>query len=65
MEISSIASLSTDMAMSKVQMEAEVAMFKKAMEIESMSAEFLIEALPEIPALPANPNIGRIINTTA
>lgn len=60
--VSGIASLSTEMATEKTQAAVEVAVLKKSMDLQADTAAMLIDA---IPALPANPNIGRNVNTTA
>jgi hypothetical protein len=50
------------MANERTAVAVEVAMLKKSMDLQEMSVALLLEA---IPALPANPNIGRNVNTTA
>lgn len=62
MDVSAITSLSTAMANERTEVALGVAVLKKSMDLQSTAAEALIEA---IPPLPANPNIGRNINTTA
>ena len=62
MDVSSIASLSTAMANERTQVAVNVAVLKQSIELQETAAQLLIEA---IPPLPANPNIGRNINTTA
>lgn len=62
MDVSSIASLSTAMATEKTGVAVETAVFKQAIDQQEMAAALLLEA---IPPLPANPNIGRNINTSA
>lgn len=62
MDVSSIASWSTQMANEKTAAAVEVAVFKKALDLQEMSVALLLDA---VPALPANPNIGRNVNTTA
>ena len=62
LSVSGIASLSTEMATEKTMAAVEVAVLKKGMDLQADTATALLEA---IPALPANPNIGRNVNTTA
>lgn len=62
MDVSSIASWSTQMANEKTAVAVEVAMLKKSMDLQEMSVALLLDA---VPALPSNPNIGRNVNTTA
>ncbi|EJN06916.1 YjfB family protein [Herbaspirillum sp. YR522] len=63
MEVSQIAALATDMAAAKTADAVNVTMLKKALDIQSSTMQGLLSALP--PTLPANPNIGRNVNTTA
>lgn len=65
MEVSSVSSFPVAMATSKTSGGVQVSMLKKAIDMESAIAETLIDATAKTPPLPANPNIGRIINTTA
>ena len=60
--VSGIASLSTEMATERTAAAVDVAVLKKSMDLQADTAAMLIDA---IPALPANPNIGRNVNTTA
>ena len=62
MDVSQIASLATDMATAKTADAVNVTMLKKVLDIQASTMEGLLSALP---ALPANPNIGRNVNTTA
>ncbi|MCM1129135.1 MAG: YjfB family protein [Oxalobacter formigenes] len=62
MSVSGIASLSTEMATERTREAVDVAVLKKSMDLQADTAMALIEAMP---ALPANPNIGRNVNTTA
>lgn len=62
MDVSAIASLSTDLANAKAGDALGVTVLKKALDSQATLAAGLIQALP---ALPANPNIGRNVNTTA
>jgi len=63
MDVSQIAALSTSMAMDKAADEVSVTMLKKALDNQASTMQGLLDALP--PTLPANPNIGRNVNTTA
>ena len=62
MDVSQIASLATNLAQQKNADAVNVAVLKKALDSQAAAAVGLLQALP---ALPANPNIGRNINTTA
>jgi len=62
MDVSGIASWSTQMANEKTAVAVEVAMLKKAFDLQEIGLTLLLEA---VPALPANPNVGRNVNTTA
>lgn len=62
MDISAIASAATSLATARDSDALNVAMLKKALDAQKTMAAGLLEALP---AVPANPNIGRNINTTA
>ncbi|MDL2283984.1 YjfB family protein [Oxalobacter sp. OttesenSCG-928-P03] len=62
MDVSSIARLSTDMANERTSVAVGTAVLKQAIDLQEMVVTQLLDA---IPALPANPNIGRNINTTA
>ncbi len=63
MDVTQIASLATDMASSQTADQVNVLMLKKALNTQAAAAIGVLQALP--PPLPANPNIGRNINTTA
>ena len=65
MDVSSIVSISTSMAAEKTSVAAHVSVLKKAINLQELATMCLIDAIPTIPTLPANPNIGRNINTTA
>lgn len=62
MDVSQIASLATNLAQQKNSDAINVAVLKKALDTQANAALGLIQAIPQ---LPANPNIGRNINTTA
>ncbi|MCA1326617.1 YjfB family protein [Herbaspirillum sp. alder98] len=63
MDVSQIASLSTSLATAETADAVNITMLKKALDLQSSTMEGLLSALP--PTLPANPNIGRNVNTTA
>lgn len=62
MDVSQIASLATNMASAQTSDQVNVLMLKKALNTQAAAAIGVLQALPP---LPANPNIGRNINTTA
>lgn len=62
MDVSSIASLATSMAAAKNADAVNVKMLRKSLDIQAQTASQLLAAIPQ---LPANPNIGRNVNTTA
>ena len=62
MDVSNIVSLSSSLMNIKTNSTAGVAVLNKALDSQVSAAAGLIQALPQ---LPANPNIGRNINTTA
>ena len=62
MDVNQIASLATSMAAAKTSESVNVLMLKKALDSQASAAVGLLQALPP---LPANPNIGRNVNTTA
>ena len=62
MDVSQIASLATSMAAAQTSDSVNVLMLKKALNSQAAAAVGLLQALPP---LPANPNIGRNVNTTA
>ncbi|MDY7578903.1 YjfB family protein [Herbaspirillum sp. RTI4] len=59
---SAIEKIATKMASDKNTDSIDMKMLKKAMDIQANTGAQLISALPPVPA---NPNIGRNINTTA
>ena len=66
MDVSSIASLATTMAETGVKQEVDVAVLKKALDVQGTSALALIQAVPGVSAsanLP--PHLGQNVNTTA
>jgi hypothetical protein len=60
MDVTSIASLATNLSTAKVDQEIGIAVLKKAMDIESAGAMALINAIPSATNLPAN--LGQNIN---
>ncbi len=62
MDVSGAVSTATSLATAQNSDALNVAMLKKALDMQAVMAASLIEALP---ALPSNPNIGRTINTIA
>ncbi|MBW9332238.1 MULTISPECIES: YjfB family protein [Herbaspirillum] len=62
MDVNQIASLATSMASAQTSDSVNVLMLKKALNSQAAAAVGLLQALPP---LPANPNIGRNVNTTA
>ena len=66
MDVSSIAKLSTSIADTGTKQEVDIAILKRAQQIESSTATQLIDAIkatPTVQNLPAN--LGNTINTTA
>lgn len=65
MDVSNIASLSTGMAQQRNDMDVSIAVFKKAMDVQSSMALALINSIAQTPttALPAH--LGNKIDTTA
>jgi dethiobiotin synthetase len=65
MNVSNIASMASSMAAAKTREEADVAVLKKAMDMQKTNAAALLAALPQ-PAAPNLPaHLGRNVNTTA
>ena len=66
MDISSIASGTTTVAMPETQDAVGITVLKKAMDIQASNAAALLEALPPVVATPnLPPHLGQNINTTA
>ena len=63
MEVKTIAHLASTMASVDTAQAVDLAVAKKAMEVQASSAAAMLEALPPAPQLP--PHLGRTINTTA
>lgn len=62
MDVSQIASLATDLSNMRTNNEASALVMKKALDNQEAVALGILQALPP---LPANPAIGRNVNTTA
>lgn len=62
MDVSQIASLATSLDSLDLNSQVSTQVLKKTLETQQSTAASLLES---IPALPANPAIGRNINTTA
>lgn len=66
MDVTGIAKLATTMAETGTKQEVDIAVLKRAQEIESSTATQLLDAIkgtPTVQNLP--PNLGTRINTTA
>lgn len=63
MDVSSIASLSSDTAAMKVGDAVGISVLKKAIEIQSQGVLQLLQALPQVVSNP--PNLGTQIDTRA
>ncbi|WDZ94434.1 YjfB family protein [Herbaspirillum sp. WKF16] len=62
MDVTQIAAQATSMASARTSDQVNVLMLKKALNTQAAAAIGVLQALPPVPA---NPNIGRNINTTA
>jgi hypothetical protein len=60
MDVTSIASLATNLSAAKTEQQVGIAVLKKAMDVESAGAVALINAIPSAANLPAN--LGQNIN---
>jgi hypothetical protein len=66
MNVTGIANLATSMAETGTKQEVQIAILKKAQQIESSTATQLIDAIKPMPAVQNLPsNLGNRINTTA
>jgi hypothetical protein len=63
MDVIGIARLATSMAETGTNQEIDIAMLKKAQDIQISTATQLLDALPPVQNLPAH--LGNTINTTA
>lgn len=66
MDVSAIASLATDMAQTRTSAEAQVAVLKKAMELQGQGALQLVQAATQVPQAVSNPpHLGNRVDTFA
>jgi hypothetical protein len=66
MDVTGIARLATSMAETGTKQEVDIAILKKAQQIESSTATQLIDAIKAVPTVQnLPPNLGNTINTTA
>ncbi|MEZ5505029.1 MAG: YjfB family protein [Gammaproteobacteria bacterium] len=66
METSTIAGLATDMASTKVQQTAEIAVLKKAIDLQAEGALQLLQAVAPLPTLSTSGGTaGAVINVKA
>ncbi|MBC7453856.1 MAG: YjfB family protein [Massilia sp.] len=66
MDVTSIARLATSMAETGTKQEVDIAILKKAQQIESATATQLIDAIKATPTVQNLPqHLGNTINTTA
>ncbi|MDY7572907.1 YjfB family protein [Actimicrobium sp. CCI2.3] len=66
MNVSSTASLSTNLSTEKTQQAIGIAVLKRALDNDASTASALLDALPAVPTTSNLPsNLGRNINTTA
>lgn len=64
MDVSSIASVATELSQARTADAVSVAVLRKALDIQEQSSLQLIQALP-LPATSNPPNLGNTINTFA
>ncbi len=63
MESSAIASMATEMSQARVQQTAELAVLKKAIDIEAAGALQLVQAIPPMPTVSSTGGVaGQVIN---
>jgi hypothetical protein len=66
MDVSGIAKIATSIAETGTRQEVDVAILKRAQQIESATATQLIDAIKAVPTLQnLPPNLGNNVNTTA
>lgn len=65
MEVTDIAKLATTMASTATSQAVNVAVMKKAMDIQASSAAALLQALPPVSSANLPPHLGQNIDTTA
>jgi hypothetical protein len=64
MDVNSIASASTELSQVRTTDAVDIAVLRKALDIQEQSAMQLIQALPQ-PAASNPPNLGNSVNTFA
>ncbi|AXW88386.1 hypothetical protein AU509_01235 [Lonsdalea britannica] len=62
MDVSQIASLATSLDSQELSSQVSTALLKKTLDNQESTAASLLNSIPQ---LPANPAVGRNINTTA
>ncbi|WP_192457464.1 YjfB family protein [Musicola keenii] len=62
MDVSQLESLSSSLSSMQLSSQVGTAVLKKALDTQEATASSLIQSIPQ---LPANPAIGRNVNTTA
>ncbi len=63
MDVSSVAAAASSAQMAKTASDVSIKILSKTLDIQSESAMALIEAIPELSALPSNPpNLGNSID---
>lgn len=66
MDVAGIAKLSASIAETGTREDVQMAVLKRAQQIEGATATQLIDALKSVPTVPnLPPNLGNTINTTA
>ncbi|HEU4373227.1 MAG TPA: YjfB family protein [Telluria sp.] len=66
MDVTGIAKLATSIAETGTKQEADIAIFKKAQDIDTSTATQLIDAVKAVPTVQNLPShLGNTINTTA
>ena len=66
MDVTGIAQIATNLAETGTRQEIDIAILKKAQDIESTQATQLIDAIKTVPSAPNLPaHLGNTINTTA
>ena len=65
MDVSSIAKLSSSIAETGQRQEVNLAVLKKAQQIQASTATQLLDALPSVQGANLPPHLGNKINTTA
>lgn len=66
MDVTGIAQLATNIAETGTRQEVDIAILRKAQDIESSQATQLIDAIKAVPSAPNLPaHLGNTINTTA